>query len=348
MRVIIKEVTELRTSIIEIFEDFGLKELKGKNVFIKPNMLRIAQPDDCIITDPALVRETTSYLLDCGANLIVGDNPIPQLVDEVEVAKRCGFFEASKGRFKNIGRYIKRIKINHKNLKEVYVSKEILECEILLSLPKFKTHELTGLSIAIKNQFGMVPGGLKPKLHYECFKPDDFYNLLIEIYKIRPPDLIIVDCLRVRDAKGKLYRPNRIIAGDNGFAIDCVCSLIAGIAPEANPLLQIALKRNLFDPKKIEVIGKLEIIKGFATPISFPFRKFFIGLGNFLFSRLQNWRCPVIDVSNCNNCRSCENVCPKRAIRNKEIDYKKCIKCYCCIEVCPNNAINLKFRMPSS
>ncbi|MEO0142193.1 MAG: DUF362 domain-containing protein [candidate division WOR-3 bacterium] len=345
MKVIIEDVTDLESSIKKVFNYFNCKNLANKNIFIKPNMLRIAHPDECIITDPRLLGRVTELLLESGAVVMVGDNPIPQGLDEIEVAKRCGLFSASCGTFRNIGRFVKRVKLKNKKVKGVYVSKEILECDILISIPKFKTHELTTLSLAIKNQFGIIPGGLKPKLHSECFRLEDFCNLLIDIYQIRPPDLIIIDCIKVRDARGRLYNPNKLIAGDNGFAIDYVCSLLAGIDPATNPLVNIALKKKLFEPRSVEIIGNLEPIKDFATPFYFPLRGVFANLGNLIFSKFASYRLPVFNQKYCNNCRLCENVCPSRAIQSKKIDYKRCIKCYCCIEVCPNNAIGQKLKI---
>ncbi len=346
MKVFIKDADDLTTCVRAVMDYFNYKDWKGKNVFVKPNMLRVARPEECIITEPQLIRKVTELLIAADAMVTVGDNPIPQPFDETEVARRCGFFAASKGTFKNIGRSVKKVRLNNKKVKEVYVSKEILQCDILISLPKFKTHELTALSIAIKNQFGIIPGGLKPGLHYECFKLEDFCNLLIDIYQIRPPDLIIVDCLNIRDARGRLFKPRRIIAGDNGFAVDYVCSLLAGMDPLTNPLVGIALRKRLFNPEEIEVIGKIEVIKDFTPPFFFPLRGFITGLANWFFSRLSSLKIPLINPELCSNCRLCENVCPSRIIKAGKIDYSKCIKCYCCIEVCPNKAITVKFRLP--
>lgn len=345
MKVYIKDGAELKNAIAEVFNDLGYNNLKNKKVFVKPNMLRIAKPEECVITDPRLLAATVSFLEESGAKIIVGDNPIPQKVNALDVADQCGFLEASAGSFRNIGRYVKKVKLSSKIVKEIYVSREILECDLLVSLPKFKTHQLTTFSSAIKNQFGIVPGGLKPYLHYLCPILNDFCRLLIDIYRIRPPDIIIVDCLNVRDARGKNFYPNKVIAGRDGYAVDYVCGLIAGIKSHKDPLLKLAIKEDLFDPGKIEIMGELEKLKGYALPISFPLRNFFAGLSAKLFSRYHIGFQPAIDTTVCKGCKACENICPKKAIKNKTVDYKRCIQCCCCIEVCPNSAIVRKFRI---
>lgn len=343
--VYLRDAENLQSTIEEIFRKFNHLNFKDKRIFVKPNMLRIAQPDDCVVTNPDLVKVSVKFLKENGADVTVGDNPIPQLVNQIEVGKRCGFFDASDGNFKNIGRYVKRMKIKNRNVKEIYVSIDILECDILISLPKFKTHELTMLSCAVKNQFGIIPGGLKPKLHAQCPDVNSFARLLIDIYKIRPPDLIIVDCLKVRDAKGRLHNLNKIIAGDDGFAVDYVCSLLAGIEPYKNPVLKIALNEGLLKLEKIDIDGEATPFNGFAVPFSFPLRGLLAEIASRLFSRIKGIEVPSITLELCSRCLSCENVCPTRAIKSLMIDYKKCIKCYCCIEVCPNSAINKRWKV---
>jgi uncharacterized protein (DUF362 family)/NAD-dependent dihydropyrimidine dehydrogenase PreA subunit len=345
IKVYIKDVQDINQTILQIFEESGLRHLKGKRIFIKPNMLRIAQPDDCIITAPSLINAVVGYLIGNSANVVVGDNPIPQAMNEVDVSKKCGFFEASRGRFKNIGKYVRKIRLRHKDVKEIYVSRDVLDSDFLISLPKFKVHELTILSIAIKNQFGIIPGGLKPGLHYQCPTLDDFCRLLIEVYNIKVPNLIIVDALNIRDARSRFYPLNKLIISNNAWAVEYVCSLMVNLKPEINPLLRIALRDKLFDPDQLEIIGQLETIRGFALPIYFPIKNFFAGIGSRVFAKLHSYQVPTIDHSLCNKCHSCENVCPVRAVRSFNIYQKKCIKCYCCFEVCPQNAIKRRLRI---
>ncbi|MGB9721364.1 MAG: DUF362 domain-containing protein [bacterium] len=342
VRVYIKDVYDLNQTIAQAFEDFGLKDLNQRRVFVKPNMLRISRPEECINTDPIVIESVVDYLVNNSANVVVGDNPIPQVVNEIEVSKECGFFDAAKGRFRNIGRYVKKIKLRHKSAKDIYVSRDILDTDLLISLPKLKTHELTILSVAIKNQFGIIPGGIKPKLHFQCPTLDDFCRLLIEVYNIKKPDLIIVDALNIIDARGKVYKPDKLIVGEDAWAVDYVCALFVGIKPETSPLMRIAINEKLFDPDRIEIVGDFTPIKRFAIPISMPVKDFLAGIGSRIFAHLQNFYVPTIDHNLCNKCRSCENVCPARAIIHFNIDHKSCIKCYCCFEVCPKNAIKRK------
>jgi uncharacterized protein (DUF362 family)/Pyruvate/2-oxoacid:ferredoxin oxidoreductase delta subunit len=344
--VYIRDSANLNESIAHIFTDLGLTQLKNKKICVKPNMLRTAQPGDGVVTDPVLIFETVSFLMSAHARVIVGDNAAPDSSRaNQEIAQQCGFTDAACGTFRNIGRYAKKIKRNRNQLKQIYVSRDILECDFLVSLPKFKTHELTMMSVALKNQFGIIPGGYKPYIHALFPQLDDFSTVLLEIYNIRPPDAIIVDCMTIADARGKKFTPGKIIAGTDGYAIDYVCALMAGINPYDIPLLKIAREKGLLNPDNIEIIGELEKLRNYATPFRFPLRTSIVEFVAKMLYKLQISRIPIIDDTRCSKCLSCENVCPQRAIKNLKIDYNKCIKCYCCIEVCPEGAIKTKFKL---
>ncbi len=343
-RVYIKKGGQLRTSIEEVFNSVGLDHVGGKKVVVKPNMFRAAKPEESVVTDPRLLSETVSFLLDAGADVIVGDNPVPNTTrTEMEIAHYCGFVAAANGRFRNIGRYSQKITRKENLLKEVYVSQEILDCDILVSLPKLRTHDLTTMSVAVKNHFGIIPGGLKPHIHSRFPRIEDFSRVLIEVYELRPPDIIIVDCLEVTDARGKRFTPDTIVAGDNGHAVDFVCAEIAGIEPYLIPTLKAAKDEGLFEPDKIECIGEIEPLKGYSIPFRFPFRNSIVEFAARILYRMWLARKPMIDLSMCTRCLACEDVCPVGAIKNQTIDHKKCIKCYCCLEVCPDRAITTKF-----
>jgi uncharacterized protein (DUF362 family)/Pyruvate/2-oxoacid:ferredoxin oxidoreductase delta subunit len=342
----IKESDNLKASIATLFDEVGLGNVSGKRVFVKPNMLRSARPDECVVTHPTVISETVSFLLDAGADVIVGDNPAPnKRCNELMVAEQCGFVDAAYGCFRNIGRYPRKVKHSGNTLKEVYVSREIMDCDVLISLPKFKSHQLTTLSVAIKNQFGIIPGGLKPYIHSLFPKITDFSRVLVEIYNIRPPDFTIVDCIDIIDAAGKRFTPRKIIGGTNGHAIDYTCAVMAGINPNRIPTLNIARDEHLFDPTTIEYHGEVEKITGYRAPFVFPLRNSIVEFVARVLYRIWLSGAPVIDSSQCSRCMSCENVCPTRAMKDQTIDYKKCIKCYCCLEVCPNQAIKTKFHL---
>jgi uncharacterized protein (DUF362 family)/NAD-dependent dihydropyrimidine dehydrogenase PreA subunit len=346
-KVIVKPGQNLGAAIAEVFRLLGVTDLGRKRVLVKPNMLRPALPDECVVTSPSIISQTVSYLTGIGAEVMVGDNPMPdrRFQHETEIAEYCGFVDASARRFRNIGRYSRRVKKPTNLLKEFYISRDIFDCDFLVSLPKYKTHELTTMTLSVKNHFGIIPGGFKPYIHTLFPGIEDFCEVLVEIYETRPPDVVIVDCLNIVDAKGKKYHPGIIVAGDNGHAVDYACALMAGINPRRVPTIRIAQDAGLFDPAMIEYTGVPPKISGYNLPFVFPLRNSVVEFVSRILYRILSGRVPVIDTAACARCLSCENVCPPGAIKKQKVDYKKCIECYCCLEVCPNHAVKIKFKL---
>jgi len=343
--VYIKNAIELEKTVAEIFTACVKTDLKGKKVFVKPNMLRAARPDECVITDPVLIETVVKILQKMGARCTVGDNPIPQQAGEVKVARGSGYLPASLQAFKAIGTKSRSVAIKHNKITEIMVSADILDCEFLVSLPKFKTHILTPLSVAVKNHFGLVPGGLKPYLHSICSTLEEFSELLIDIYELRPPDLIIADCLRIHDSTGRLHTPNLIIASTNGHALDYICCRMAGITIKECSTLKAAQKRGLLDPDKVKIDGPFHPLKNFSMPYRYPLKNILVGLGQRVWAGGQKRLVPVIDREKCTRCRACEQVCPMHAIGDLVINYQKCIRCYCCVEICPASAVRRRLRL---
>lgn len=346
--VIIEKIDSYAVTTSNIFVQLGFDEtrVRSKRVFVKPNMYRGALPETHLVTDPELVSAATEYLLKKGARVTVGDNPVPtKKGSEIDIARACGYLNAAHGCFKNIGAYSKRLTPKRGLLKEVYISQDVQAAEMFISLPKFRAHDLTVMSLSVKNNFGIIPGGLKPYIHSLFPKVKDFSSVLIEIYNLKPPDGIIVDCAEIVDARGKRFSPRLLIAGTNGHAVDWVCALLAGINPYTIPTLKRAREFGLFSEKAVTVHGDLEEIHGFAVPFKFPFRSTIVDFAAQVLYKIWLGRVPVIDASLCTKCNSCESVCPVEAMKEQSVDYKRCIKCYCCLEVCPSKAIKTRFLM---
>jgi len=208
---------------------------------------------------------------------------------------------------------------------------------------------LTTITGAIKNMFGIIPGGKKAQLHTYGRSIDDFAELLIDIYQIRIPDLNIMDAIIGMEGagptNGKIRIINKIISSENGISLDSVMAAMMGLNPDTIELLQIAKERNLgeTDISNIIIDGELKVISGFKTPKNGLLRKIITAVVPHMFD--LNKVIPVIDHNKCKICKKCIEVCPVSAMNltNKfpEADRKKCISCFCCDEHCPYGAIIL-------
>jgi len=341
----------VKPAIDKIFDIFSI-DLKGKKVFIKPNVLRASDPNEGIVTNPAVLRALVEKVETLKpASIIVGDNPgVMCYGDNENTFKRTGLYEAAKGYYRNIGDDSVAIKFNREFLDEITVSKVTFDADVIISVPKFKTHGLTIITGAIKNSYGLLPGGIKARLHQAAGSPERFHKLIVDIFMIRIPDLFIVDAIVGMEGNGPVSPDLRniglILASDNGVAMDAVISYMMGIEPDSIPFIKRAFEKRLgdYDLNKIEIIGKLSPLHDFKLPpLSGEFHLKNRTMVEFIERRTRQR--PNVDKMLCTGCGICSKQCPASAITIKgefpDVNIEKCIVCFCCQEACPKKAITL-------
>lgn len=328
--------------------------VRGGKVLVKPNVLRAARPEEAVTTHPAVVRAVVECLLDLGAGRVtVGDNPGVMGYGANEACfARAGLIEASLGHYENIGLDAVEVPFavlgDTSVLSKVSVSRAVLEADRLISLPKFKTHGLTVITGAVKNSYGILPGAQKALLHKLSGTPQRFQRVVVDVFALRPPDLVIVDAVLGMQGNGPagldLRWIGRILAGDNAVAVDGVICRMMGLDPAQLPMLVHARESGLgdFAGSASEIIGALTPLEGFRTP---PLD----GLGHqraahgFIESRVAMR--PKADPARCTGCGTCAAQCPAGALSVVDglavADRDKCIGCFCCQEMCPEKAIAL-------
>ncbi|MGA8832227.1 MAG: DUF362 domain-containing protein, partial [Desulfomonilaceae bacterium] len=268
-----------------------------------------------------------------------------------ESFEKTGLTEAAKGYYRNIGNDSIKLDFNPDFMPSVSVSRAVMEADIVISLPKFKTHGLTVMTGAIKNSYGILPGAQKAALHRAAGNPHRFHEVVTQVFSLRPPDLFIVDGVIGMEGNGPagtdLRNIGLVIASDNAVALDAVIATMMGCDPAKLRFLQKAQELGLgsYDLEKIEVIGQLKRIENFKLP---P-----LG-GEALFNNenIQNimrsraMLRPQADPDLCTGCGTCVEQCPVSALsmcdQIPEVDPEKCITCFCCQEICPEQAMSLK------
>lgn len=347
--IINSDYENIKNNIKKIFDLFPL-EVRGKNVLVKPNILGPFDKERGITTHPALVNGVISYLENAGAKIIVGDNPgFRGYGMNRKSAEISGILEVAGKYYKNIGAQVKSIKVKSRYFDEVVVSQDVLDCDILISLPKFKTHINTVITGGIKNMYGILEGSEKARVHRLANK--EFAEAVVDIYQIRLPDLVIMDAVVGMEGDGPnskdLRKIGKLIASYNSVCLDAVMAEMMGVDADSVTVLRVANQRNLgeIDIRKINIIGNLEKIPDFKLPSNFVIKKktfrFYDSIINYFITRLKL----VIDRKKCKKCLICLEHCPVMAISKKEfiyIDNKICIKCYCCKEVCLYDAVKVK------
>jgi uncharacterized protein (DUF362 family)/Pyruvate/2-oxoacid:ferredoxin oxidoreductase delta subunit len=338
-----------REAVDHAFELFPLA-VRGKRVLVKPNVLRGSDPDEAIVTHPALVRAVVEKLLGLGpAEIIVGDNPGATAYGANEKSfQQAGLIEAAKGCYRNIGTDSVEVNLDGGFVDRVSISRAVSDADILISLPKFKTHGLTTISGAIKNSYGIIPGAQKAMLHGIAETPWRFNELVVHVFSLRVPDLFIVDAVVGMEGNGPvstdLRRINKVLAADNAVALDATIARMMGVEPGALRFLEVAKEHGLGDheAESIEVVGSLTPIRDFKLPAGTAHDA--RNVRGFLESR-AGMR-PQVDQALCTACETCVEHCPASALTMKDgfpvADRSKCLACFCCQEMCPEKAISLR------
>ncbi len=333
----------------EIFARFD-PPLAGKKVVLKPNVLRGSKPHEGVTTHPAVLSAVLRAVeARHPASIIVGDNPGASSYGANRGSfAETGLLEAAGEYYENFGTRVRELTLDSQYLPHPAVSEAILEADYVINLPKFKTHGLTGLSGAIKNCYGYLPGAQKANLHFTAGNPYDFPAALLDVFSIRPPDLAIVDGILAMEGNGPFSEDIRslglILAGTDMVAVDAVIGAMMNFAPGMIRSTELGHARGFGekDLDKIHVDGTLTIIQDYKHPEGYlkPERG---GSGDF-WARIRAQR-PQVDEDLCTMCGTCAAECPAGAITMDgypRVDSEKCIVCFCCQEKCPTKAIRLQ------
>lgn len=324
----------------------------GSKVLVKPNLLMAVEPETGIVTHPEIVRAVIHILKDINARIFLGDSPSAWggQIEQIELVwERSGIKRIAQEEKVELVRFERT-----RWYEEFALTTWIDEVDYIVSLPKFKTHDLTILTGAIKNLFGLVVGLYKTELHRRYFTGQDFAKMLADLYQIVKPTLSLVDGVLALEGDGpatagKPKNLGLILAGTDAVSIDSVLALIMGLRPLDILTTQEASRRNLGNSRieDIEILGE-DIAEVIREPFKLPKTWFkyklprpFIELAKKIIRFY-----PDIDSRLCSLCGACILSCPQKVIKCKDnrmvINYSGCIACFCCQESCPEGAITIK------
>jgi uncharacterized protein (DUF362 family)/NAD-dependent dihydropyrimidine dehydrogenase PreA subunit len=322
-------------------------------------LLLPSAPERAICTHPEILRAVARLARECGAGSVdVTDSP------GVGTANRCArrlgirgdepfaVFDADEGiEASPPGASFHRLRL----------IRRLLDADLVINLPKAKTHGQMVMTAAVKNSFGAVVGMEKAQWHFRAGKnPADFARLLLHVHGLVAPRLSILDGVIGMEGNGPSGGDSRplgvLVAGTDAHAVDAVLARIWGLDPSRVHTLAAARAQGLLPhPDALEIVGPApETLRPrpawrLARPT--PLR----GFGgpawlNAAVERLMRLQPKVIEAA-CSGCGECGEVCAAGAIalspegtgekRRVTINCERCIACFCCQEMCPQGAIEV-------
>jgi len=350
---------ELFSVISKIACAADFPEVKNKSVLLKPNILSDAPVEDCITTNPEVVRAVIRLVKEKGASkIIVGDSPgLHKPGFKAEICKIGLVCKEENVEFVDFTKHSSLRKLKNSNVK-VQVTDYAFETDVVISLSKFKTHMLMYTTGSVKNLFGTIPSINKSQCHLLHPSKESFAKFIVSLYETIEPDFCIMDAVIGMEGPGPANgnaRPVNLLLGSKScMACDWAQALIMGYQPETIPILREGLRRNLvskwinyplLDPnrliirdyKRIEIKNQTNFFRTLIVP--------FFTRG-FQKKKQKSQPAPEFNHEKCIHCLKCVNICPAKALCFKDkqivISYDKCIRCYCCHEMCPEDAIDIK------
>ncbi|MDD5264201.1 MAG: DUF362 domain-containing protein [Candidatus Bipolaricaulis sp.] len=328
----------------------------GESVVLKPNLLVGREAERAVTTHPSVFRAVARALGDAGVRLSYGDSPGFGRTENVagragiaDVARELAIPVADFGSGETVsfpdGHLIKQFTIAH----------GVLDADGLVSIAKLKTHGLTRLTGAIKNQFGCIPGMLKAEFHARLPNADLFSQMLVDLNLLLRPRLSVVDGIVAMEGNGpQSGRPrsmNVILLSADPVALDATICRLIDLDPRLVAPIAYGEAFGLGSAKAIDVVG--DPVDGFVVP-DFDVQRSSRATAGRPGRVGRIARClivprPVIRSEACTRCGTCVRVCP---VTPKGVEfaangsppahhYDRCIRCYCCQELCPEGAIEV-------
>lgn len=364
------DVHNIEKKLREGFELLGgtsfLRALIPENssVLLKPNFLSVVERGSPVITHYAMFEAVVRIVKEYSNNIAFGDSPGSG--DGRKAAERSGLMEVANRYDVSFVDFNEEVHVELNNplmYKFWNVARAAYEADVVITLPKLKTHAMMYYTGAIKNQFGCIPGSQKASWHTKLPDAVNFSKMLLDLNSVVKTSFAILDGIIAMEGNGPRNgtpkKMDTIIMGQSLTAVDSTAVRLIGYGDVlAIPHLKVAhgTKWGVVMPEEIEVLGeKVKDMKCKDFKLSRNAKVI-----NFISPTLNNFVAsltapnPVVFAEKCIGCKKCDEVCPERpkvisfvTHNNKVIpkwNYKNCIRCFCCQELCPQGAIEIKYK----
>jgi len=324
------------------------------SVLLKPNFVNDLPSEKGVTTSLHLIDLVVDFLLQNGIiKIAIAEGSIQ---NTESVLKSLGVYEKYERKGVTIVNLEKseRITVNSPvtvSAKSFSIPKIIDEYDLLINMPKMKTHALTGVSLGMKNLFAFFSLSGRRFAHLT-----DIDNAIVDMYayiRSAKPILTIMDSIVAMSGNhgpihGNPLKLDMLLVGNDTVAVDAAATEIMGSNYKAIKHISIALEKKLGvlpDIHNDDGLNILDIKKKFHVPTPFlPAKDRFVKIKNSIFKKE-----PFLEhASKCTKCLSCVKICPKNCINFTHdtlvINYGQCVGCLCCNEACKFNAMGYGVR----
>ena len=359
-------VLEAMRSCLALLGGMGTFVRPGQRVLLKPNLLGPFAVEKAVTTHPAVVRAAILLAQEAGGTVFIGDSP--GVGSLAYVAKACGLMPVLEETGAELADFSTPQEFDdpHNTVaKRLTLARAVADADLIVTLPKLKTHGQMTFTGALKNQYGLILGTLKSQWHFRLQRPEWLAALILDIHRIARPALAIMDGIVGMEGKGPSGgRPRflgAMLAGRDLAAVDALACLLIGLEPRFVPVLEAARTQGIgaTSVAEMEIVGE-----DWRTLRVLDFEKVseledllrLVPLPKSLLNWIRGqWTArPRIIGPRCIQCDVCANGCPVSpaaihpdAPPHRQIDDDACIRCYCCHELCPNHAIELTRPWPA-
>lgn len=368
----------VKSSLDKVLDSIGgLDFVKpGMKIGIKANLVAAMDPDKSATTHPMVLRRLCELLLERGATVVIGDSPGGIYTEGFlkGVYRTCGLEKLVKELDPSGVKVSLNQNFSVKNaefmdavsIKTFIYTGWLDSMDAIINVSKLKTHAMMGMSCAVKNMFGTIPGTTKPEYHMRFPEEKAFANIMVDLNEFFKPALYVVDAIDGMEGNGPTAGEKRhigaVLASKKPYALDMACAELIGMGYADVGTLVAAGERKLGpkDISEVDVVGsalsdlKISDFKRATIHQSITFE------GKGIFGKIESVALkialttkPLVKKDECIGCKKCFETCPAKAITMVEggknglpqIDRSKCIKCFCCQEFCPKGAMKVHYNL---
>ncbi len=338
-----------------LLAELPLPDLSGRCALLKVNLMYGTRPEAAITTHPEVVRAVVRAVHAAGGRAVIAESSglVGFTAEALEstgiaaVAREEGaeLLNLDSGPFERIPVPGAQI------LGELLIHRALLDADFRITIPKLKTHDLAVLTCALKNQFGLLPGGTKCAVHLRADTPAKLALAIADVNRALPFDLGVVDAVvGLHGGSNRGGRPisvGLVAASRDLVALDAICGELVDIRAASVPSTVAAGRRGLgqADPRQVQLSGlPLRPIVRYE-PAGWDAKRL-APIARAAYALRASLVRPEVIRRDCTGCGECAAICPVGAIQlsPEPVIDRSCVYCHACSVRCPEGAIKLRPR----